>query len=340
MCSCAPLPHPPCKPAPAPHPNLNPKLSAASAHGPTLLRCALVARAAARDDPPPAPSSFDFLALKRELEEQEEAVVSVDVTGGGGDEVVNEEDDEREPKRIGSSGRRTGRQMARRSGLLAKQVISVSSARSLGFVSQLWVDASSGTIYHHDAMPYRVICHHEFTTTRPNWVVALVEVRPSLLSGDADKFLFEDIYQVGDVVLVEDESVVENEFKLVGLHGLVGYNVVTSRRRNVGKVLWSLLSLIHLGLLLSLLVWASGAPKISKDLAIREASTTGMEGGELGLLRDKIVRGSPRAKNSIGKRGIRRMSGNCQWTIDTRAHNTSGSDLPVLRKEVLSRCSS
>ncbi|XP_044981620.1 uncharacterized protein LOC123448710 isoform X4 [Hordeum vulgare subsp. vulgare] len=236
MCSCAPLPHPPCKPAPAPHPNLNPKLSAASAHGPTLLRCALVARAAARDDPPPAPSSFDFLALKRELEEQEEAVVSVDVTGGGGDEVVNEEDDEREPKRIGSSGRRTGRQMARRSGLLAKQVISVSSARSLGFVSQLWVDASSGTIYHHDAMPYRVICHHEFTTTRPNWVVALVEVRPSLLSGDADKFLFEDIYQVGDVVLVEDESVVENEFKLVGLHGLVGYNVVTSRRRNVGKV--------------------------------------------------------------------------------------------------------
>lgn len=138
-------------------------------------------------------------------------MVAVDAAEGGGDEVVKEEDGEREPKTISSSGRRTGRQMARRSGLLAKQVISVSSARSLGFVSQLWVDASS-------------------------WVVALVEVRPSLLSGDADKFLFEDIYQVGDVVLVEDESVVENEFKLVGLHGLVGYNVVTSRRRNVGKV--------------------------------------------------------------------------------------------------------
>nr|XP_020147645.1 uncharacterized protein LOC109732852 isoform X1 [Aegilops tauschii subsp. strangulata] len=212
MRSCAPLLNPPFKPAPAPHPNLNPNPNAASAHGPTLLRCALVARAAPRDDPLPAPSSFDFLALKRELEEQEEAVIPVDATeGGGDDEVVNEEDGERVPKRIGSSGRRTGRQMARRSGLLAKQVISVSSARSLGFVSQLWVDASS-------------------------WVVALVEVRPSLLSGDADKFLFDDIYQIGDVVLVQDESVVENEFKLVGLHGLVGYNVVTSRRRNVGKV--------------------------------------------------------------------------------------------------------
>nr|XP_051180794.1 uncharacterized protein LOC127294928 [Lolium perenne] len=207
MCSCAPLPHPPFKPAP----NLNPKLTAPAAHGPTPPRRALVARAAARDDAPAAPpSSFDFLALKRELED--EAVVAVDAkVGGGGEGVVNEEDGEREARRIGSGGRRTRRQMARRSGLLAKQVISVSSARSLGFVSQLWVDPAS-------------------------WAVALVEVRPSLLSGDAEKFLFEDIYQVGDVVLVEDESVVENEFKLAGLHGLVGYNVVTSRRRNVGKV--------------------------------------------------------------------------------------------------------
>uniref|UniRef100_A0ACD5YLB6 Uncharacterized protein n=1 Tax=Avena sativa TaxID=4498 RepID=A0ACD5YLB6_AVESA len=208
MCSCAPLPHPP-----APPPNLNPKPNAISAHGPTPLRRALVARAAARDDAPaPAPSSFDFLALKRELEEQEEAVLAVDARAGeGGDGAANEEDGEREAKRIGSGGRRTRRQMARRSGLLAKQVISVSSARSLGFVSQLWVDPAS-------------------------WVVTLVEVRPSLLSGEAEKFLFEDIYQVGDVVLVENESVVENEFKLVGLHGLVGYNVVTSRRRSVGKV--------------------------------------------------------------------------------------------------------
>ena len=69
--------------------------------------------------------------------------LTLDATEGGGDEVVNEEDGEREPERIVSGGRRPGRQMARRSGLLAKQVISVSSARSLGFVSQLWVDASS-----------------------------------------------------------------------------------------------------------------------------------------------------------------------------------------------------
>ncbi|KAL5974822.1 hypothetical protein ACLOJK_031494 [Asimina triloba] len=42
--------------------------------------------------------------------------------------------------------------------------------------------------------------------------------------------------QVGDVVLVEDESVVENDFKMIGLDTLVGYNVATPSRRKVGKV--------------------------------------------------------------------------------------------------------
>ncbi|KAJ1297260.1 hypothetical protein BS78_01G363700 [Paspalum vaginatum] len=208
MCSCtgARLPHPLFRPAPSP------KLGPTLPPGPAPARRAIAAPAgaAARDDVPASPSSFDFLALKRELEEEEEAAVTVEARGGGG--AVNEDDGKREAERSqGVTGQRRRRQMTRRSALLAKQVISMSSARSLGFVSQLWVDAAS-------------------------WVVALVEVRPSLLSGEAEKFLFEDIYQVGDVVLVEDESVIENEHKLVGLHSLVGYNVTTSRRRNVGKV--------------------------------------------------------------------------------------------------------
>ncbi|KAK1286781.1 hypothetical protein QJS10_CPB20g00081 [Acorus calamus] len=99
----------------------------------------------------------------------------------------------------------------RRSSLVAKQVISVRSACSLGFVSQLWVDASS-------------------------WMVVVVEVRQSLLSGEMERFLLEDVSQVGDVVLVPDEGVMDNELKLVGLDTLEGYDVVTSSRRNVGKV--------------------------------------------------------------------------------------------------------
>ncbi|CAD6203546.1 unnamed protein product [Miscanthus lutarioriparius] len=206
-CACARLLPPLFSSAPTPKPG------PALAHGPTPARSRAVvalAGAASRDDASAPLSGFDFLALKRELEEEEEAVVAVDAKEGG--ESVNEDDGERGAERsAGGTRRRRRRQMARRSALLAKQVISVSSARSLGFVSQLWIDAAS-------------------------WAVALVEVRPSLLSGEAEKFLFEDIYQVGDVVLVENESVIDNEHKLVGLHSLVGYNVVTSRRRNVGKV--------------------------------------------------------------------------------------------------------
>ncbi|XP_022876944.1 uncharacterized protein LOC111395174 [Olea europaea var. sylvestris] len=68
------------------------------------------------------------------------------------------------------------------------------------------------------------------------WVVLVLEVRPNLLSGDFERFLLEDIAQVGDVILVEDENVIENDFRLVGLETLVGYAVVTPGRRSIGKV--------------------------------------------------------------------------------------------------------
>lgn len=70
--------------------------------------------------------------------------MAVEADEGEGAVSVSEGDGEREAERTtGSTRRRRRRQMARRSSLLAKQVISVSSARSLGFVSQLWVDAAS-----------------------------------------------------------------------------------------------------------------------------------------------------------------------------------------------------
>uniref|UniRef100_A0A7N0ZSH2 Uncharacterized protein n=1 Tax=Kalanchoe fedtschenkoi TaxID=63787 RepID=A0A7N0ZSH2_KALFE len=95
---------------------------------------------------------------------------------------------------------RSGRNVLKRSNLLAKQVISMQSALSLGFVSQLWVDAST-------------------------WVVQVVEVRASLLSGESERFLLEDVFRVGDVVLVRDESVMDGETRLLGLETLVrGYS--------------------------------------------------------------------------------------------------------------------
>lgn len=107
--------------------------------------------------------------------------------------------------------KRRGKELMRRSNLVAKQVISIQSARSLGFVTQLWVDTTS-------------------------WLVLVVEARPALLSGESERFLLRDISKVGDFVLVEDESVLENGFKMVGLETLVGYRVITPGRRNIGKV--------------------------------------------------------------------------------------------------------
>lgn len=106
---------------------------------------------------------------------------------------------------------RKGKQLMKRSSVIAKQVISIQSALSLGFISQLWVDTNT-------------------------WMVVIVEVRPNLLSGEQEMFFLEDTKQVGDVVLVEDETVLDNEFKMVGLETLVGYNVVTPNRRDIGKV--------------------------------------------------------------------------------------------------------
>ncbi|KAK1437179.1 hypothetical protein QVD17_02965 [Tagetes erecta] len=106
---------------------------------------------------------------------------------------------------------RKRKELMKRSNVIAKQVISIESALSLGFVSQLWVDTNT-------------------------WMVVIVEVRPNLLSGEQQMFFLEDTTQVGDVVLIEDESVMDKEFKVVGLETLVGYSVVTPGRRDIGKV--------------------------------------------------------------------------------------------------------
>ncbi|WZZ40103.1 hypothetical protein YC2023_036362 [Brassica napus] len=98
---------------------------------------------------------------------------------------------------IGSKG---FKQTLTRSNLVAKQVISIQSALSLGFISQLWVDTTS-------------------------WLVLVVDVKPSLLSGESERFLLTDITRVGDVVLVKDDAVLDTDFKMVGLETLVrGYS--------------------------------------------------------------------------------------------------------------------
>ncbi|KAH6769376.1 hypothetical protein C2S51_014712 [Perilla frutescens var. frutescens] len=144
---------------------------------------------------------FKFRAAKKDYELVKE----------GGDIDSEMEELERDNNRRATDAARSRRQTMRRSNVMAKQVISIRSALSLGFVSQLWVDSSS-------------------------WVVMVVEVKPNLLSGDSERFLLKEITQVGDVILVEDETVMEDDLKLIGLETLVGYTVITPRRQTIGKV--------------------------------------------------------------------------------------------------------
>lgn len=106
---------------------------------------------------------------------------------------------------------KNSRQAVKRSNVIAKQVISKTSALSMGFVSQLWVDTTS-------------------------WTVEVVEIRPSLLSGEMERIFLEELCQVGDVILVEDENMLDNEPTMLGLDSLVGYDIVTEDRYYLGKV--------------------------------------------------------------------------------------------------------
>ncbi|XP_065017859.1 uncharacterized protein LOC103995399 isoform X4 [Musa acuminata AAA Group] len=236
------------------------------------------------------PSSFDFLELKRELE-KEEGMVSdkrgleedlIPPAGRGSTELGSAD----EGRLVSQVGVKSRRQIMKRSNLLAKQVISVQSAQSLGFVSQLWVDTRS-------------------------WMVVLVEVRPNLLSGEMEKFLLEDVRQVGDVVLVEDESVMENELKMTGLETLVGYNVVTSGRHDVGKVRGYTFN-INSGAVESLELDSFGWSIIPSSLGIWDASNSDKTKDETGEYYDfgrnaSTIYGRTRRRNSSGRKFHRKM---------------------------------
>ena len=97
-----------------------------------------------------------------------------------------------------------------RSDILGTQVITRSTGKRLGVVSQLWVDIDSQE------------------------VVAL-SLRPNLFYGTPQPMMLESIRQIGDVILVDDEDVIE-DVDLEGYSNLVGYEVITETGELLGKV--------------------------------------------------------------------------------------------------------
>ena len=101
-------------------------------------------------------------------------------------------------------------QIQQRSDLIGTQVITRNSGKKLGVVNQMWVDVDQRE------------------------VVAL-GVRNTLVSGEQEYMLLTDVKQIGDVVLVEDESAIE-PVDIYGTSTLINSEVVTETGELLGKV--------------------------------------------------------------------------------------------------------
>jgi sporulation protein YlmC with PRC-barrel domain len=104
----------------------------------------------------------------------------------------------------------TSEQIRQRSDLLGTQVITRTTGKRLGVVSQLWVD----------------IDRRE--------VVAL-SLRPNLLYGTPQPMFLNRIRQIGDVILVDDENVIE-DIDVEAYNSLINCEVITETGELLGKV--------------------------------------------------------------------------------------------------------
>ena len=101
-------------------------------------------------------------------------------------------------------------EIRQRSDLLGTQVITRDTGKKLGVVSQLWVDIDQQE------------------------VVAL-SLRPNILYGTPQPMLLSSIRQIGDVILVDNDDVIE-DIDVESYSSLINCEVVTETGELLGKV--------------------------------------------------------------------------------------------------------
>ncbi len=176
-----------------------------------------------------------------------------------------------------------------RSDILGTQVITRTTGKRLGVVSQLWVDIDSQA------------------------VVAL-SLRPNLFYGTAQPMMLDSIRQIGDVILVDDEDVIE-DVDLEGYSNLIGYEVITETGELLGKVRGFRFD-IDSGRLDALTIASIGLPLIpdqvvsTYELSIDEIVSSGPD-------RLIVVEGSEDRMNQLSVGVLERLGiGRAPWEKD------------------------
>lgn len=148
-------------------------------------------------------------------------------------------------------------QIRQRSDLLGTQVITRDGARRLGVVSQLWVD----------------IDRRE---------VVAIGMRDNILAvAGLPKYMFlKNVKEIGDVVLVEDERVLEDDIEVEAYSNLINSEVITETGEPLGRVRGFKFD-TQTGQLVSLIIASVGIPQIpdqfisTYELGIEEIVSSG-----------------------------------------------------------------
>lgn len=145
-------------------------------------------------------------------------------------------------------------EIRQRSDLLGTLVVTRDTGKKLGVVSQLWVDIDQR-------------------------IVTALSLRPNLLYGTPQPMMLSSIRQIGDVILVDNEDVIEDIDTEV-LTSLIGCEVITETGELLGKVRGFKFD-VDSGDLISIVVASLGIPLIpdqvvsTYELSIEEVVSSG-----------------------------------------------------------------
>lgn len=147
-------------------------------------------------------------------------------------------------------------QIQQRSDLIGTQVITRNTGKKLGVVNQLWVD----------------IDRRE---------VAALGLRSTLITGEQRYMFLENIRQIGDVILVDDETAIESVTDLP-YSTLISHEVITETGEKLGKVRGFKFDTVS-GEVTALVIASMGMPLIPSQLIstyempVTEMVSTGAE---------------------------------------------------------------